>query len=758
MSRVVRWAVRSLAVAVLLVGVPGAAWLAVLPTLDAVLAPLDSYRPATMVEVEDRWGHRIDRYADERRVWVSLEELPRALIQAVLAAEDRRYWDHPGVDPVGILRAALANQRAGEIRQGGSTITQQLVKLLVVGRERSLRRKLWEAALAMRLEQRQSKGWVLELYLNQVYLGAGNHGVETAARDYFGCSARELDVAEAAVLAGLIREPGRSDPHQAPERAGLLRDRVLRALVAEGQLAEAEALRHVGRPVRAQDGPVEDRGARPVDAWRTLIRRELRERFGGEWPAAAGLRVRTTLDPDVQDAAAAAVASAGEAVEQRQGMAPPLEELDEAGIARFLEHNRGVVLATGECARAVATGRRGELDTGGARLRLARGEHARWVRAPQGRGPRRTVARWMARGTVWRVCREAGSGLVLRQPHWVEGAAVVLDNHSGAVLAAVGGRAMPLEGFHRATQAARQPGSSFKPVVYAAAFEHGMVFWDRVLDGPLAVRGSQRTWRPQNYSRSYRGPTRLDAAFASSLNTVAVRLVQSTGADAVAELAGRLGYRSPMRADLSIALGTSEVTVLEQANMVRTMVNGGRHREPVLLQELVTADGQVFQAGDTVEHALLPAPVPLPGHGGRSVLDGAVARQVVDLMRGVVERGTGTAARAEGMPRIGKTGTTTSYADAWFIGATPRHTVAVWIGVDDHSPLGDGETGSVAALPAWVEIVDGLGADGGRFPVPDDSMLLRNGGGWSTAPRAARGTARLGHRSRPGALPAFPGG
>lgn len=757
MRRAVRWAVRSLAVVVLLVGVPGAAWLAVLPTLDAVLAPLDSYRPATMVEVEDSRGRRIDRYAEERRVWVPLEELPPALIQAVLAAEDRRYWDHPGVDPLGILRAALVNQRAGEIRQGGSTITQQLVKLLVVGRERSLRRKLWEAALALRLEQRQSKAWVLELYLNQVYLGAGNHGVETAARDYFGRSARELDVAEAAVLAGLIREPGRSDPHQAPQRAGVVRDRVLQALVAEGQLTKAEALRHVGRPVRPLDGPVQVREAQPLDAWRTLVRRELQERFGGEWPAAVGLRVRTTLDPAVQDAAAAAVAAAAEAVEQRQGMAPPLDELDEGGIARFLEGHRGVVLAAGECARAVATGRRGELDTGGGRVRLAQGERARWVRAPGGEGPRRTVARWMARGTVWRICREAGAGVVLRQPHWVEGAAVVLDNHSGSVLAAVGGRAMPLEGFHRATQAARQPGSSFKPVVYAAAFEQGMVFWDRVLDGPLAVRGSQRTWRPQNYSRSYRGPTRLDAAFASSLNTVAVRLVQSTGAEAVAALARRLGYRSEMRADLSIALGTSEVTVLEQANMVRTMVNGGRHREPVLLQELVTADGQVFQAGDTVEHALLPAAVSLPGHGGQPVVAGAVARQVVDLMRGVVERGTGTAARAEGMPRIGKTGTTTSYADAWFIGATPRHSVAVWIGVDDHSPLGDGETGSVAALPAWVEIVDSLDADGGRFPIPDDSMLLRNGGGWSTAPRAARSTARLGHRRR-GALPSFPGG
>ncbi len=743
---------------VVLVAVCGAAWAALLPAMDAALAPLEGYRPATMVDVEDHAGHRIDRFADERRVWVAIEDLPPVLISAVLAAEDRRFWDHPGVDPLGILRAAIENQRAGEIRQGGSTITQQLVKLLVVGRERSLRRKLWEAALALRLEQRVDKATLLELYLNQVYLGAGNHGVETAARDYFGCSAREVGAGQAALLAGLIREPGRSDPHQAPDRARAARDRVLQGMVDMELLDPRQARRHASASVHPPPSAGLPPQGRPVDAWRTLARRELARLFGPTWPEAVGLRVRTTLDSAVQDQAAAAVAAAADAVEARQGMAGPLDRLDEAGITAFRARHRGPAPAPGACLLAVATGPRGALAVGDHRLALAPGERARRVRAAGGGGPSRSAGRALRRGTVWRVCVDDAGLARLAQPHWVEGAAVVLDNHSGAVLAAVGGRSMPLEGFHRATQALRQPGSSFKPVVYGAAFAAGANHWDRVLDAPLAIAGPQRTWRPQNHSRAFAGRVGLAAAFARSLNTAAVRLVQQVGPEAVVDLGRQLGYRSPLRPDLSIALGTSEVTVLEQALMVRTLVNGGRRRPPVFLQELVADDGRVWQAGDTVQDAQLPAPVVLPGHGGEAVVAGHVARQVVDLMRASVEWGTGRAAAKEGAPRIGKTGTTSGYVDAWFIGATPRHSVAVWIGADDHTPLGPGETGSVAALPAWRDIVDGLDADGGRFPVPDDVVLVPAGGGVVAAPRTARTARRLGARARAGALPPFPGG
>lgn len=409
------------------------------------------------------------------------------------------------------------------------------------------------------------------------------------------------------------------------------------------------------------------------------------------------------------------------------------------------------------CFAALATGAPGRVQAGPFTFRLAAGELNRRVRATSPSERPRTVRRWMRAGTVWRVCVVAADRVRIGQPHWVEGAAVVLENHTGEVLAATGGRGMELEGFHRGTQAARQPGSSFKPVVYAAALQSGMTRRHTVLDAPLTIRGSERTWTPQNYGRTFSGPVRLEDAFARSLNTAAIRLVQRVGADAVVEEARALGYHSPMRADLSIALGTSEVTVLEQAVMVSTLVNGGRRRDPVFIREIQDASGTVWRAGDTVAHPALPSVVTLPGGPAAQVIPGAVARQVVDMMRGVVEHGTGRAAPLDGVPRIGKTGTTSDYADAWYIGATPRHTIAVWLGADDRTPLGDGETGGHAALPAWTTIATHLDGDGGQFPLPDGALLVRYGHGWASLPRDALGLRHLGGRPPTGPLPRFPG-
>lgn len=600
----------------------GVGWLLLIPSLDVQLTPLLENRPTTLVAILDGRGRPIDHFAEERRVWVPLREIPDSVSHAVLAAEDRRFWDHPGVDPIGILRAFWENQRAGEVRQGGSTITQQLIKLRVLDSERTLSRKVREALLAVRLEQLQSKEWVLEMYLNQVYLGAGNHGMETAARDYFGRSIRDVDAGQAALLAGVIREPGRTDPRTSPVRAAAGRARVLHSMVQSGHLHAADAEIFGREPIYPPLRTSSPTG-QPVDAWRTLARRELRALFGDDWPGKVGLTVRTTLDADLQNASPEAIVAAADAIEARQGMREPDGPLTPTERVAFLDAAADLPQAgTGggtevpgpdHCFAALATGAPGRVQAGPFTFRLAPGELNRRVRATSPSERPRTVRRWMRAGTVWRVCVVAADRVRIGQPHWVEGAAVVLENHTGEVLAATGGRGMELEGFHRGTQAARQPGSSFKPVVYAAALQSGMTRRHTVLDAPLTIRDSERTWTPQNYGRTFSGPVRLEDAFARSLNTAAIRLVQRVGADAVVEEARALGYHSPMRADLSIALGTSEVTVLEQAVMVSTLVNGGRRRDPVFIREIQDASGTVWRAGDTVAHPALPSVVTLPG-------------------------------------------------------------------------------------------------------------------------------------------------
>jgi penicillin-binding protein 1A len=338
----------------------------------------------------------------------------------------------------------------------------------------------------------------------------------------------------------------------------------------------------------------------------------------------------------------------------------------------------------------------------------------------------------------------------------VEGAAVVVDNYTHGIVALVGGRAVDLEGFVRATQARRQPGSSFKPVVYAAALEHGLTQFSTVLDGPLEISTPVGMWRPQNDSGSFAGVIRLRDAFARSLNTAAVRLAIQTGAEPIARLGAQLGVETPLRPDLSIALGASEVTPLDQARVVHALVSGGLRHDLRLMERLDSLDHRHWTPGDLVQVAPGDVRV-LPGGPPVRAVDGAVAAQVVAMMHRVVAIGTAKDAASERGPRIAKTGTSSDFVDAWLIGATPHHTVVVWLGSDDRTPLGHGETGGKAALPAWVAIADALDQDGGQFTIPGSAILVSDGQSLTAMPRTRAAARRLHYRVKPGALPPFPG-
>ena len=696
-------------------------WL--VPGLDAELDGLETWRPPTTVEVMDGAGAVGDRFSMVRREWVPIDELPPPLLDAVVVAEDRRFFEHGGVDLTGILRAALTNLSAGEWREGGSTITQQVVKNVIVGNERSLSRKLREALLALRLEQRVSKRRILELYLNLIYLGSGNYGVEAAARDYFGHSARDVDWGEAALLAGLIPSPSRFTPRSAPQRARMRRALVLAALVEEGKLPDEEAEAAGRPPIEVPDR--EPRRPGGAEGYHTAVRRQVRTLLGKRVPFEAGLRVHTALDRDVQASAEAAIEAAVAAVEARQGrrLARPGAGRPEPG-----------------CEIAVWTAD-GSFGLDGLALPVADEVLDALVFDPT-TATSVGLLDALQLGDELIVCGRPDGAV---EPAWrseVEGAAVVMEYATGRVLALVGGTDMPMEGFNRATRALRQAGSAFKPFVYGAAFDLGRHQLDVILDGPLSLdAGGHELWIPQNASRGFWGPVALRWAFAYSLNVPAVRLAMDLGTAPIIRRAEAAGLHTELRRDLTLALGTSEVRPLELAAAVAGIVRGGVAVEPVLIERLEDARGSTLaEAGEPIRWPGVEAR--LGGGEGERFLEAASAWQVVDMMRAAVERGTGRAAFEPERDRGGKTGTTSDYRDAWFVGFDGPYLVAVWIGQDDGVPLGRGESGDRAALPAWRAIADAL-PEGSGPRAPPDVIAVPLGREWVDVAADAVPTSRL---------------
>ena len=755
LRRLGRWSLR-LGAAGLVVGIVaggvGYRWFdqEILSTLPDSLGPATEFRVPCSVQVFDGEGARVDQFYLERRVWVPLDELPDYVWQAFVASEDRRFFEHEGVDPQGILRALVVNLVGGGTSQGGSTITQQLVKNLLVGKEKSYRRKMREAVLAYRLERELTKLQLIELYINYIALGNGNYGVEAAAQDYFGVSARELDPGQAALLAGLVPAPSKYSPRHNPDLAASRREIVLKLMVGQGFLTASEASAHLADPVvvpRASGTP--EAGA----AYLTEVRREVRRIFGQDMPFLEGMQVHTPYVPAVQRVAEEAVRTGLAALEKRQGARGPTrnvaDDQREAWLARGdrlgLDLDRGGFRAPrdGDCFAALADDAAGKVSAGPFSFQLAAADlEAKVRRARQGQGDKskpaaeapKPLGEVLRRGDVLDVClaTELGADVVRRKVRpWAEAVAVVLENRTGHVVALTGGYDVGLEGFIRATQARRQPGSSFKPVVYASAVMAGHRQTDIVVDAPFSIPGTNGLpWAPKNYDGKYHGAIPLRTAMALSLNTVAVRLRVEVGIDQVVSLARGLGVRSPLRSDLTVALGSSEVTPMDQAMMYSSIARLGVRTGPVWLTKVLdrkgkelAAEGQIVTLGGELRT--------LPGGPGERVMRAADAYVTVDMMRNVFTAGTAKKGRREGMDFAGKTGTTSNFVDAWFVGYSPRYTVAVWFGTDGQSSIGDKETGGKTALPVWSTIMEFLpNVQGERFPVPTGAVLLPTDVGW----------------------------
>ncbi|HLK11212.1 MAG TPA: PBP1A family penicillin-binding protein [Candidatus Binatia bacterium] len=673
-----------------------------LPPVDQLLR----YQPPVSTRIFADDGTLIGELYVERRYLVPLERVPPQVRLAFLAAEDANFYRHHGVSWLGILRAALANLAHHQVVQGGSTITQQVVKNLLLSTERSYERKLKELVLAVRLETKLSKDDILYLYLNQIYFGAGAYGIAAAARAFFDQDVSQLTIAQAALLAGLPQAPSRYDPQRHPRQAIARQRYVLDRMREVGFITREQYDAAVAEPlVFAPRRPATYMAA----PWYVeYVRRLLEERYGGA-AAQLGLRVYTAVDLQLQRAAEEALRSGLRELDQRQGFRGPIRHVDakkaQAFLAREAEGRspadpvrRGVVTEVRPGGLSVLTPwERGVLPADGlvwGKTRLQ----------PQAFHPGDVIA-----VTVVARAPDGSARLALDQEPQVQGALVCFDPYTGEVKAMVGGYDFGRSQFNRAVQARRQPGSAFKPLIYSAAIDHGFTPASIMLDAPITVpNGSQPPWSPRNFKNEYFGPVPLREALARSLNTVTVRLVMSMGIDYVRNYLERFGLEGPLPRNLSLALGSAEVTPLELVRAYGVLATLGKRFDPIFVTAVTDDAGQ-------------PLPFAHTRPSFERVMSPATAYVITSMMETVVQKGTGHKAAELGRPVAGKTGTTNDTHDAWFIGFTPDLLAGVWVGFDSERSLGPMETGGHAAAPIWTAfmkqaldnrpIID--------FPVPD---------------------------------------
>lgn len=662
-----------------------------LPAVESLTA----YQPPAATVVRARDGSVIGSFAAERRLPITYEQIPKVFRDAVVAVEDANFYKHPGVDPVGLLRAVYRNLLSLSVSQGGSTITQQLARNVgIVSREKKLLRKLKEILLAIEIEQRFSKDQIFTLYANQVNFGHGVYGVEAAARFYFGKPASALTLPEAALLAGLPQRPSDLSPLVHPERALRRRNHVLKRMLEEGMIDRATYETAVAEPLGAS--PHFDRETSAA-YFLEEVRRSLEDRLGSELLLEGGLTAETTLDPHLQKLAEEALREGLVELQKRLGWPGALRNVTGEGYQdiRAFQHPSWPYLKwqPGELVYAVVQEVRAKDATlliGGRQAHLALAD-ARWTR-------RESLFALIRPGDLVLVRlksvpeKPAPVEVVLEAEPKVEGAIVVLDNRTGAILALVGGFDFHRSQFDRAMQAKRQVGSAFKPFVYAAAFEQGYSPADTIFDAPVLLPDERGlpTYCPLNYYRKYYGIVTLRYAVEHSLNASAVKLQQIVGGDRVIALARRLGIREELQPYPSMALGSFELPVLATTAAYAAFANGGMAVEPYFITRVRDAEGKTLLENRPKV---------------RQALSEQVAFLVTHTLRGVVQRGT--AAKAASLPAhlAGKTGTTDRYTDAWFIGYSPRITCAVWVGRDKKEPIGRRMTGAEAALPTWIRFM-----------------------------------------------------
>lgn len=582
------------------------------------IAALKDYRPSITTRVYADNNELIDEFSLEDRKVVKYEEIPKMVIQAFVAAEDARFFQHKGFDMQSMSRAFFKNLEAGRIVQGGSTITQQVAKALYLSPEKSYLRKLREALLAYKIDTYLSKEEIITLYLNHIYLGHGTYGIEAASQGYFGKSASDLTLAEAAMLAGLPKAPSNYSPYLHPDKAYQRQTYVLTRMLEDHYITQAQKEHALARPLRFRSIKPKDKIA---PYFIENVRRYIQEKYGSDVLYKEGLEIYTTLNIQMQKAAREAVEQGLKEMEEREG------------------YEKGLV----------------------------------------------------------------------------QGALFAMDSKSGAIRAMVGGRDFNRSEFNRATQSRRQPGSAFKPIIYTAAFDKGMTPATVIVDSPIIYpdpSSPDGVWKPKNFDEKFLGPTTLHNALIHSRNIITIKILEEIGVDYAASYAINMGITSPLSKNLSMALGTSGVTLQELVRAYGVLANQGKRVQPVFIKKIVDRTGQVFEETQPKSE---------------QVIDPRIAFMTSYVMQDVVESGTGQRVKKLGRPVAGKTGTTDDTRDAWFMGFTPSLIAGVWVGFDQERSLGRLEVGGRAAAPIWLyfaeKALSGMPVE--VFPIPEGIVFTK---------------------------------
>ncbi len=696
------------------------------------IGSLREYRPPVISEVYSDSGEVIGRFWEEKRIVVSLDHFPPHLVQAFIAAEDSRFYQHEGVDILSIIRAFIKNTLAGRIEQGGSTITQQVAKsLLLRDTEKTYRRKVREATLSLQIEKEFSKERILFLYLNQIYLGHGAYGVEAAARTYFDKSASELTLAEAAILAGLTQAPSRYSIISHFDKAKGRQQYVLERMKEERYITPQEAEEAAGAEIRLNLSPENTFEKAPY--FTEHVRKHLEQKYGRDLLYRGGLKVYTTLNLDMQRKAQGAVRQGILELDKREGYRGPLKRLGPAEREAF--KREGALKHASEPPRVddVVQGLIEKVDDQqnevvvaiGERLALLPLPEMNWARKPDPDVPSHNAVLKSVRGVF-----QAGDVVLVRikdalpKPYeWmvsleqepeVQGALICMEPGSGRVKALVGGRDFSLSQFNRAVQARRQPGSSFKPIIYAAALDHGMTPSTVILDAPYlsSTNPEDDIWKPKNYKETFAGPTLFRQALVQSRNVITVKILKEIGVPNVISYARRMGIESELAPDLSLALGSSGLSLLELCRAYSVFANGGMLVDPIFVNRVEDGYGGVLELN-------------LPSLS--ESISKETAYVMTDLLKAAVQEGTGWRSKALKRPAAGKTGTTNDLRDAWFLGFTPSLVTGVWVGYDDRRPMGQDETGSRAANPIWLYFMSEALKDRAveEFEVPEGVVSVK---------------------------------
>lgn len=698
------------------------------------IGSLKEYNPPIITEIYSADGEVIGRFYDEKRLIVPLEKVPRHLIRAFIAAEDARFFEHEGIDFVGIGRAFYKNILAGRIAQGGSTITQQVTRsLLLKNMEKTYKRKAREAILSLQIEKTFSKEKILFLYLNQIYLGHGTYGVEAASRLYFNKPAAELSLAESAILAGMPQAPSRYSPINNFDRVKQRQKYVLERMQEEGYITRQQMVEALNTEISVSHG--QDNPFQKAPYFTEHIRRYLENRYGREMLYRGGLKVYTSLDMEMQRKAQAALRKGLAELDKREGYRGPIRHLSEAEVKQMqaeqekeLEQEQPEI---GDTIKGIVAG----IDDGkgevtvliGRRLGLLTLTEMTWARKPDHEVPYyraklRKPGEALQKGDLI-LCRLKEKGqepyawnLSLEQEPEIQGAILSIEARSGRVKAMVGGLDFSASQFNRAVQARRQPGSAFKPIIYAAALDYGMNPSTIVLDSPYVSTVNpdedEEVWRPKNYKEKFFGPTLFRDALIHSRNVITIKILKEIGIRRVIAYARNLGIESPLSPDLSLALGSSGLSLSEITGAYSVFANAGVLVKPFFINRIEDRDAQIIQEQQPVTEVKISA---------------ETAYLMTDLMEAVVQEGTGWRIKALKRPAAGKTGTTNDLRDAWFIGFTPSLITGVWVGYDDRRPMGKGETGSRAASPIWLYFMSEVykGEPVEDFPAPEGVVFAK---------------------------------